>query len=876
MSLHLSKGHYTSIVAFSTPSGRLHIGHALGQVAADVTSRFATLQGQEAYFPFGIHATGKDLIRILSEIGNEKTAQKARERYELNDDAAQYVLAGNTEDDRIDRLVDHFRKSYQTVLGHLGIPIDQESFFSTHDPRYHKFTQWTLRKLQEKGLIVQTSSPRPYCGMCDDIKAIEHDFSEVFPSGKVDLDNVRVQEGSLLLFDDGQEKIPVYTTRPETIFGATNLFFNPKRRYLKARIGNRDVVVEESGLDDVAAALGTYRDIAVKSAEISLEGKLVLNPTTKERIPLLPADFVKSDVGSGFVMSVPAHDPFDYFYLHSTTPALLAKAKPVIVDNNGTPISFDTEHLNADILEQVRKQTYQLQEEGIMACTTEFNGLAVPAARDQLVSNMIAADSAARFFKIVGGTFYCRTHPQTRITVKQTGDTSINYGNEEYQSKTIALSQGMKVFPHEYKNEIPEIIRSRRAKPCERKREGNVGTPSPFNPDRRIEALSDSNIYMEYYALAKALHQGILSEEHLQDALFDFLYLDKGDAMEVARSINLPLPQLKEISSMLKSRYPIDLNVAGLEHKDVHFPFSMFTHAAILPEALFPKEYLLTSHVTLNGEKMSKSKGNVLYIDDLISKMKSQYRIPGVSEEASLDAIRFFLMSYQSLENDFDWADETFKTAGVNRIKRYVEFVRTKVPHTSTEFTVATPTDRWFMTRLQRAIATTTQHMQSRRFRNATIDAFDVFTKTIHTYMQQGSNEPLVSSAVQQQLQMMYPFMPRLTTELHNDAFGADITNWPEYKPEYEFAEEHDMIEHSFAGQQFVKSLIATVNRKVGTLRGMKVLNNHDTLEIVAPSHYTANLLQTQSIKGLDLFELQFDVDTHAKEIYMRHAGNRI
>ena len=871
----MEKPYFTTIVAFSTPSGRLHIGHALGQVTGDVASRYAELHGKKSFFPFGIHSTGKDLIRILGEINSERDdfAEKRRS-YDLSDKDAERILSRGSQDSQVNALIQHFREKYTKDLTDLGVNISRDSFFATDDPSFHKYTQWTMRKLAKKDLIVKTKSPRPYCPQCDDIKAIESDFSEVSPSGRVNLDDVRIQEGNVLLFQDRDLIAPVYTTRPETIFGATNLFYNSNRTYVEAEVNGKRIISEASSLEDIIYSLFDNPSINIKGAVNDLEKRRFLNPANGEEIQILPADFVKSDVGTGIVMSVPTHDPFDYFFLRNTSPELLEKAKTVIVDTGGNPVSFDYNKLFADRLEEVRKLTYELQEEGIMSSNSgKYVGQAVSEARSQLMRDFQGRGLAGQIFKLIGGEFFCRAHKNQRIVVKPSEENSIDYGNQEYQRRTLGLLNGLKLFPPKYRSELEKIILTRKAKPCERKAEGNIGALSPLSERKRIEALADSNIYMEYYGIANALSTGLINPENLNDELFDYILLNKGKSEEVAEKSGLAESQLFELKKLMNERYPIDINIAATEHKDVHFPFSLFAHSAILPEKLYPGEYLLTSHVMLEGEKMSKSKGNVLYLEDIINFVRKN-PIEGISPEASLDAIRFFLMSYQSLDRDFDWSQDLFVSSGLNRLQRYVSFVDNfgfensdiGVPRLETDY------DKWMMTKLQRTIADSTSAMELRRFREATIH-FDGVTKDTQKYnSEENADENLVKLTLSNQLNLLYPFSPRISSELHQKLFKIPISNWPVYNSEMEFPEEHDQIEHRYLGKKYVASLIGALRRSVGVAKG-KDIYDESIAEVIFPSRYSLKLLKQETDLSKVFGNPTLQVERGVRVPYIKQEG---
>ncbi|MGM5481224.1 MAG: hypothetical protein ACQESE_02315 [Nanobdellota archaeon] len=187
-----SKNKYTAIVAFSTPSGPLHVGHALGYVAASSAALVESLQsGREIFFPFGVHSTGKDLLRIVDSLRQGINPS----RYGLHHNQVQDILSAT---DPIDTLLHEFTDSYADDLDSLGITLDKDSYFSTHHKIYEPFLHWTLQRLDDKGLIVSTDSLRPYCNLCDEVKSIQADQSEALAIGSVNWDEVRVEDYKLL------------------------------------------------------------------------------------------------------------------------------------------------------------------------------------------------------------------------------------------------------------------------------------------------------------------------------------------------------------------------------------------------------------------------------------------------------------------------------------------------------------------------------------------------------------------------------------------------------------------------------------------------------------------------------------------------------
>jgi leucyl-tRNA synthetase len=410
------------------------------------------------------------------------------------------------------------------------------------------------------------------------------------------------------------------------------------------------------------------------------------------------------------------------------------------------------------------------------------------------------------------------------------------------QQKTIDAVEGMNIFPPKYKSDLEKIIKTRLAKPFERKANENIGSISPFDATKKVEALSDSNIYMEFYAISQMLNRGELKYENLNDAFFDYVYLGRGDQKIVSKDSGIDETTLKKVSDQIEQKYPIALNVAGSEHKEVHFPFSLFTHSAVLPNSFFPREYISTAHVTLNGEKMSKSKGNVLYLDD-VGEFVQESSVPSISKEASLDAIRYFLMSYQALDKDLDWSEKEFVSSGLNRFKKYVNFVNNTLSGNNTDFELSTPKDKWFSTKVQRTIQDVTDSMETRKFREATL-FIDDLSKNIMRYRSfPDSQSGFVNSAIETELTLMYPFTPRLSRELANQFLGKSIQSMPLFNLEYVFPEEHDQLEHELSGEKYVGFINSSLKRSLNIEKG-KNLNGDNYFNVLFPSEYSLELVK--------------------------------
>lgn len=657
-------------VAYTTPSGRMHIGHGLGHTISDVALRYGALrQGRDTFLGFGMHSTGKDLIKILSKLGEEGHLSETLKQFNISKQKRDELLSMGSLQEQVNGLVEEYRRQYREVIEKLGVAMNFDSFFSTHQEGNQRYTQWTLRKLAERGLVVETESERPYCPKCDDIKHIDKDLSEVSAVGKVDWDGVRIENG-----------------------------------------------------------------------------------------------------------------------------------------------------------------------------------------------------------KVLGGDFECRLHSGEKIIVKRRKERAINYGDPKMQQKTIELVKGMEVFPKKYKADLEGIITTRAAKPFERNANENVGAISPFDSTKRVEALSDSNIYMEFYVISELLNKGRIKPDNLTDKFFDYVYLEKGDPNLVAKESGISRQTLEETREQVRDTYPVDISVAGFEHIGVHTPFSLFTHAAVLPERYFFPKFIVTAHITKDGEKMSKSKGNVVYLDELLDLTKREGRLDELSEEASLDAVRFFLLYYQSLDRDFDWKDENFRLSGINRMKRYVTNLREAARLLrGAEGKTLEPIDRWFSTVDQRTTQDITEKMDEKDSRGALVTLVDIRGKALSSYLSSSTlNSRVLSNFLINQINMGYPVMPRVTNELRARYFPGSSLEWPSLNQEGIFSEEYEIFEHQMKGKIYEKNLSGEVSALLGKMLGRKEISIGETVTIITPTDHQVQVLHKQKIPLSKRLNLNFSVDPQAEGIEIR------
>ncbi|MEG2001105.1 MAG: class I tRNA ligase family protein, partial [Evtepia sp.] len=318
------KPKFYALVEFPYPSGQgLHVGHARPYTAMDVVARKRRMDGYNVLFPMGYDAFGLPT-----------------ENYAIKN----HMHPAKVTHDNI--------QSFRAQLQMLGYSFDWDREIDTTDPTYYKWTQWIFLKLYEKGLAYKTSMPVNWCTGCKCVLANEEVVggvcercgSEVVRKEKSqwmlkiteyaqrlidDLDDldfierVKTQQknwigrstGAEVVFQTTQgDTLPIYTTRPDTLFGATYMVLSPEHPYIerwKEIISNWDEVADYVA---VASKKSDFErtELVKEKTGVKLAGVRGINPVNGKEIPIFISDYVLVSYGTGAIMAVPAHDDRDW------------------------------------------------------------------------------------------------------------------------------------------------------------------------------------------------------------------------------------------------------------------------------------------------------------------------------------------------------------------------------------------------------------------------------------------------------------------------------------------------------------------------------------------------------------------------------------
>ena len=337
-------------VAYPYPNSPQHIGHGRTYTIADVHARYKRLRGFNVLFPMAFHYTGTPILGMAKRVqaGDKEIIENFRKIYKISDADI------STFKDPL-HIAKYFHNEIKAGMMEMGYSIDWRREFTTIDPVYKKLISWQFETLRKLGVIEQGSHPVGWCPN-DSNPVSQHDtLGDIEPS---------FTEYSLIKFklQDDDVIIPVATLRPETIFGVTNLWINPNEEYIKVLVNetenwilSRDAVKKLEFLNYSIKIVGTL----LGKELIGLEVK---SPLTGRTMPVLPATFVTLDEGSGIVMSVPAHAPFDLQALLDLKKQILSSSTPSTPSTPAAAADYYA-HLNLDTLSPIVIVSSKIQEQ---------------------------------------------------------------------------------------------------------------------------------------------------------------------------------------------------------------------------------------------------------------------------------------------------------------------------------------------------------------------------------------------------------------------------------------------------------------------------------------------------------------------------------
>ncbi|HUW91300.1 MAG TPA: leucine--tRNA ligase [Candidatus Nanopelagicaceae bacterium] len=657
-------------------SGPSHIGHGRSFVNGDVFARYYRAKGYNVLYPMAFHITGTPVLAISSSI--ERNDKGTIERME------EYVSLHTTDREQVKRIVEsfvepwnivnYFSDTYKIDFKSLGMSLDWRREFTTGDKLYNKLIEWQYHKLFEQGYLEKDEYPILYCPQCGNAVG-EDDIS----SG--DELNLAINEYTCIKFPFEDAYLVPSTLRPETIYGATNLWMNPTGTYVYARVnGDTWVISEEATL----LLKNQNKDVEIleKFKGVDLIGKKVKNIDDSRDLLILPGDFVDTTVATGVVYSVPAHAPYDYialldlqkndatikeFKLNSEE---VKKIEPIqIIDLlyfEDYPAKVYCEKFNVktqtdfEKLDKATAENYKVEYyNGILNdMCGKYKGMKVKEAVVKVIDDLIEDGMADKIFLPITKDLRCKCGKEILVSIIS-DQWFLNFDAGDWKQKASKCLNSMKIVPNKYRMNFEHVFNWLEKRPCARKR--GLGTQLPFDKNWIIESLSDSTIYMSFYPIIHLIKKNDIKPEQLIPAFFDYILLNIGDINSLSNQTKIEVTVLKQMQQEFYYWYPVDHRHTAIMHISNHLSFYIFHHVAIFPEEHWPKIVSLIEPVIIEGQKMGKSKGNVI-------------SIANIKDNYSADLFRFYISHSADFGISVDWREKQIQIVK-NHIIRFYNFI---------------------------------------------------------------------------------------------------------------------------------------------------------------------------------------------------------
>ncbi len=712
------------LIEFPYPSGQgLHVGHPRSYTALDIIARKRRMQGYNVLFPIGFDAFGlpAENYAIKNHIHPKITTEKN---------------------------INHFKEQLKSI----GFSFDWSREINTTDPNYYKWTQWIFIQLYKHGLAYKTTMPINFCtgckvglaneevvnGVCERcgspvvqkeksqwmLKITEYAQRLIDDLDDVDyLDKIKAQQRNWIGRSEGAEvefkisgtdkTLTVYTTRPDTLFGATYMVVAPEHHIIEEL---KDQITNMDDINDYKYKASLKSDF--ERAELNKEktgceikGIKAINPLTGKEIPIWISDYVLITYGTGAIMAVPAHDTRDHDFAKKFNLPIIQ----VIKSNSGEEVDIE-------------KEAFTDVATGVLINSGFLNDLSVTDAKKKVIEYL----------------------EENKI-----GEKKVNYklrdwvfSRQRYWGEPIPMVHCDKCgwVPIDEKDlplRLPDI---------EDYEPGENGE-SPLA--KHTEWINTTCPHCGGHATRET----DTMPQWAGSSWYYLRYMDPHNNTALASK------------EALKYWSPVDWYNGGMEHTTLHLLYSRFWHKFLYDIGVVPTKepyQKRTSHGMIlggNGEKMSKSKGNVVNPDDIV-------------EEFGADAFRVYEMFMGPFDQTAPWSMES--------IRGCAKFLD-RVWNLQTLLVDGNEYSAKFEKMMHRAIKKVSYDIEDMKFNTA--------VSTLMTMVNEFYKVKAINKAeFKALLQLLNPFAPHMTEELLHTVLDEKedfaYMKWPEYDESKTIADE--------------------------------------------------------------------------------------
>jgi len=826
----------------------------------------------------GFHYTGTPIMAMADAIakGDKELIDTFKEIYEIPADVIPRMS------DPL-YMANYFKEDIKRSMKEIGLGIDWRREFTTIDPEFSSFVTWQFHKLQSKGYIVKDTHPVGWCPIHHIPVGMHDTKGDVEPE---------IGEFVLIYFKSDKGIFPAATLRPETVFGATGLWINPNENYVMANVLGNRMILSERAAFKLSFQIDNI-EIIEKIKGSKLVGTKAENPITGKFIEVNGAEFVDVNFGTGVVMSVPAHAPFDYYYAKKMGKNV--EVIPVInVEGLGNTLAKDVVEKNNpknnEDLEKLTEYVYRTEyNKGVMRSDLEvlvkeefkedlrkLSGLQVPKAREMITNFILNNGLGRKIFEIMNRPVYCRCG--TEIVVKILKDQwFLDYSRTDWKELARKLLSRLVIIPSEIRKDFEFTIGWLEKRACARTR--GLGTPLPWDKKWIIESLSDSTIYMAYYTISHKIRQYKLTFSQLTLEFWDYVLLGLGNPEEISKKTGIPITILKELRDEFLYWYPLDMRHSGRDLVPNHLTFFIFNHAAIFPENLWPKGIAVNGLVLYEGKKMSKSLRNII-------PLRKGLRMYGV------DIMRIALSSTADMGSDVNFSESLVRTIGEN-IRKIYELFKNLDNYKDTTYTFP---EKWLISRTYEILDKVTKSMESLELRNAVNEALFIFSSDLDEYFNmvaaenRDANGNVLKEVLTIWLKMITPFAPHLAEEIWHEILYQDtfIVNesWPEV--EKSKVDELILLEYKYM-KKIIEDIRSILNIYKGTPKVIKLYSLNDSryveilrdaikangqMKVFMDSHKPRNKEEARLLQRI--FNESLEMDDDMKKLVMNYNINEV
>lgn len=715
----MSKKKFYGLVEFPYPSGAgMHVGHIKAYSGLEVIARKRRMEGYNVLFPIGFDAFG---------LPTENYAIKTKTHPRI------------VTDNNIKRFTEQLKK--------VGFSFDFSRTIDTSEEKYYKWTQWIFLKMYEKGLVFKDNTYVNYCPSCKVVLSNEDsqggkcdichsdiiqkqklvwylritEYADKLLDGLKEVDylpNIKLQQENWIGKSTGafvdfklkevDETLRIYTTRCDTLFGVTFMVIAPEHPIItkyKDRISNINTVKEYQEKASKKTEFERTQLIKDKTG-VKIEGITAINPVNKKEIPIYISDYVMMNYGTGAIMAVPAHDMRDYEFAQKFNIDII----PVIKgDTKDGAYIGDGIHINSEFLNNLNK------EEAIekMLLYLKENGIGEKGVQYKMKD---WAFNRQRYWGEPIPIIYCNKCGTVPVPYEQLPLKLPNITN--FEPGTNGESPLAK---------ISEFVNCKCPK---------CGSDAKRETDTMPQWAGSSWYYLRYI-----------------DPLNDKCFADY---------------------DKLKYWLPVDWYNGGMEHVTRHLIYSRFWHKFLYDLNVVPTKepYKRRTAQGLilgpDGEKMSKSRGNVIDPLDII-------------EEYGADTLRTYVLFMGDYSVECPWNEDAIK--GVFRFLDRVYNLKNRVKEDN-NYTKSLEII------INKTIKKVSNDIENMKFNTAIAELM----KLINTYYEL---ENITTKDYETLIKLLYPFAPHITEELNKEVLNKDslvYSSYPTYEEEKTKEDTFEMI----------------------------------------------------------------------------------